>query len=71
MYIDNINLFYGTTTGISEVGNISVELFPNPANDMTVIQINSPVPAIHALNLLTCLASASTVLKQNQIQPYR
>jgi hypothetical protein len=55
MYIDNINLFYGTTTGISEVGNISVELFPNPANEMTVIQINSPVPANSRIEFVNML----------------
>jgi hypothetical protein len=55
MYLDDINIHYGSLTGIDETQSTGINLFPNPSNDLTTVQLNGAVPAgskIEFLNLL-------------------
>ena len=52
LYIDNINISYENTTGISNSFTGKVSIYPNPANDILNIVSNNPFSKIQILDMM-------------------
>ena len=52
LYIDNINISYENTTGISESFSDLLSVYPNPANDILNIVSNKPFSKIQVLDMM-------------------
>ena len=52
LYIDNINISYENTTGISNSFTGKVSIYPNPTNDILNIVSNNPFSKIQVLDMM-------------------
>ena len=67
LFIDNVNIHYGSPVGINEPTTSSLLLYPNPANDFAVVHVNGVIPSYTKLEVLNTLGQVvySAAAKSN------
>ena len=68
LYIDNINLYPATMTDIVETEeNFSISIYPNPANDMTTVQLAAKSGQDYSITILSALGQVVDVIHQGEL----
>ena len=62
MYIDDINIQYGTNVGIANTESLTVTAYPNPANESTIVHVGGSLYGHGTLEVLNVMGQVMTTL---------